>query len=136
MRIAPIVRVAVFLAAAGSLAVAAHPSTSADSAWSAVAKTLQTTDSFTGGYHRYNFPRRDISLTLGDVKVAPELALGAWAGFAGRPEDATMMGDLVLKASEERAVLAEIDRQGLAVTAIHSELPTGRRCSGSATSPR
>ena len=54
--------------------------------------------------------------------MAPELALGAWAGFAGHPEDATMMGDLVLKASEERAVLAEIDRQGLAITAIHNHL--------------
>ncbi len=90
--------------------------------WDSVAKALGTTDVFAGGYHRYNLPRKDLTLRLGDVTVAPELALGAWAGFSDDAEHAMVMGDLVLTSAEVAPVLAELDRQGIAVTAIHNHL--------------
>ena len=99
---------------------AADPASGA--AWDSVAKILQTPDAFAGGYHRFNLPRRDIALRLGDVGVAPELALGAWAGFSDAAADAMMMGDLVLMSAELGPVLAELARQGLDVTAIHNHL--------------
>src|SRR5207249_966821 len=73
-------------------------------------------------YHRFNLPRRDITLHLKDVSVAPELALGAWAGFSDDPEHAMLMGDLVLTSAELSPVLSELTRRSIAVTAIHNHL--------------
>lgn len=90
--------------------------------WDSVARILQAPGIFAGGYYRYNLPRRDLTVRVGDVTVAPALALGAWAGFSGEPRDATMMGDLVLTRAELGPVLAELARQRIEVTAIHNHL--------------
>jgi Domain of Unknown Function (DUF1259) len=90
--------------------------------WDSVGRILGTPDAFASGYHRYNLPRRDLTVRIGDVTVSPQLALGAWAGFSGTPEDAMMMGDLVLTSSEVRPVLAELARQHIEVTAVHNHL--------------
>ena len=108
--------------------VITRPSTSraassmSDASWDSVSAILQTKDAFASGYHRFNLPRRDITLRLGDVTVAPELAQGAWAGFSDDPDMTMLMGDLVLKPSELSAVLTELAAQGLDVTAIHNHL--------------
>jgi hypothetical protein len=107
------------VAVAGATARAQTPP---GAAWDSVALILQTPVSPTGGYYRYNLPRRDVTLKIGDVTVSPALALGAWAGFSGEPSDATVMGDLVLLASEVKPVLAELARQRLDVTAVHNHL--------------
>lgn len=91
-------------------------------AWDSVGRILKTPAALTGGYHRYNFPRRDLTLRIGDVTVSPALALGAWAGFSGEPADATMMGDLVVTSGELKPVLAELARQRIGVTAVHNHL--------------
>ena len=90
--------------------------------WDSVARILQAPGVFAGGYYRYNLPRRDLTVRVGDVTVAPALALGAWAGFSGDSSAATMMGDLVLTSAELRPVLAELARQRIEVTAIHNHL--------------
>ena len=61
-----------------------------EAAWDSVGRFLGAPDAFAGGggHHRYNLPRRDLSVRVGDVTVAPQLALGAWAGFSGTPDDA------------------------------------------------
>ena len=109
------------------LLTAASPSVSAaqstlGAAWDSVGSTLQAPGALTGGYYRYNLPRRDITLRMGDVTVSPPLALGAWAGFSGTPTGAMVMGDLVLLNAELKPVLAEFARQRLDVTAIHNHL--------------
>ena len=108
------------------LAVSSPPSpvrtAGAAAVWDSVASVLQTANVFAGGYHRFNLPRRDITLRLGDVTVAPELALGSWAGFSDDPDHAMLMGDLVLKGTELGPVLSELARRGIAVTAIHNHL--------------
>jgi len=91
-------------------------------AWDSVAQILKAPASATGGYYRYGLPRRDVTLKIGDVTVSPALALGGWAGFSGASNDATVMGDLVLLASEVKPVLAELARQRLDVTAVHNHL--------------
>jgi Domain of Unknown Function (DUF1259) len=111
---------AAFLAAASPCASSAQSSLGAG--WDSVGSILQAPGTLTGGYHRYNLPRSDITLRVGDVTVAPSLALGAWAGFGGTPGDAMMMGDLVLTNAELKPVLAEFARQRLEVTAIHNHL--------------
>lgn len=86
-----------------ALGVRAVSAQTPGTAWDSVARILQTPGAFSGGYHRYNFPRRDITLRIGDVTVSPALALGGWAGFSGEPGAATVMGDLVLLAGEVKS---------------------------------
>jgi len=90
--------------------------------WDSVGRVLQSPATPAPGYTRYNFPRRDIPLQLGGVAVAPGLALGTWAGFAGAADSAVTMGDLVLLAAEVAPALRELDQAGLMVTAIHNHL--------------
>jgi hypothetical protein len=94
----------------------------AGAVWDSVAAILQTKDVFAGSYHRFNLPRRDITLTVGNVTVAPELAQGAWAGFSDDPGMSMLMGDLVLRTTELGPVLSELAAQKLDVTAIHNHL--------------
>jgi len=106
-----------------AVAPLARAQTPLAAAWDSVAQILQASPpSAPGGYYRYGLPRRDITLKIGDVTVSPALALGGWAGFSGAPNDATVMGDLVLLASEVKPVLAELARQRLDVTAVHNHL--------------
>ena len=91
-------------------------------AWDSVGRVLQTAPAKADGYMRFNFPRRDITLRVNDVTVAPPLALGAWLGFAGSPIEATVMGDLVLLGEELGPALDELNKQGIGVSAIHNHV--------------
>jgi hypothetical protein len=102
--------------------VVAIGQTSLSAPWDSVGRILKTSGTSTGGYYRYGWPRRDITLRIGDVTLSPTLALGAWAGFSGDPAAATVMGDLVLTSGELKPVLAELARQRIGVTAIHNHL--------------
>ncbi len=119
MNVRPILLTVLTLGAANADAPAQTP---LGVPWDSVGRILQTSGSATGGYYRYTWPRRDLTLRIGDVTVAPALALGAWAGFSGDAADATVMGDLVLTSGEVKPVLAELARQQIAVTAIHNHL--------------
>lgn len=110
----------------GSLvsAIVGAPSARAqkNAGWDSVAAILKAPAAPTSGYVRFGFPRRDITLTMGDVSVATSMALGSWAGFSGEPVSATMMGDLVLTSAELKPVLAEFVRQNVEVSAVHNHL--------------
>ncbi|HEV2669751.1 MAG TPA: DUF1259 domain-containing protein [Gemmatimonadales bacterium] len=103
-------------------AICAQAQTSLPAPWDSVGRILQTAGTSTAGYYRYGWPRRDITLRIGDVTVAPGLALGAWAGFSGDSATATMMGDLVLTGDEVKPVLAELASQRIDVIAIHNHV--------------
>ena len=107
---------------AAALPAIASSQSSLGAPWDSVGHILKTSGTATGGYYRYAWPRRDITLRIGDVTVSPALALGAWAGFSGDAGDATMMGDLVLTSSELQPVLSGLARQHIDVTAIHNHL--------------
>ncbi|HTT69432.1 MAG TPA: DUF1259 domain-containing protein [Gemmatimonadales bacterium] len=90
--------------------------------WDSVAAILETPAVPAAGYVRYNFPRRDFTVRLGDVTLAVPLVAGAWAGFAGSAADALVMGDLVLTPGELGPVEAALLHQRLEVTGIHDHL--------------
>ena len=119
MNVRPILLTVLILGAANAVASAQTP---LGAPRDSVGRVLQTSGVATGGYYRYTWPRRDLTLRIGDVTVSPALALGAWAGFSGDAADATMMGDLVLTSGEVKPVLAELARQQIEVTAIHNHL--------------
>ena len=94
----------------------------AQAVWDSVGRVLQASPTPTGGYVRFAFPRRDLTLRQGDVAVSSRLALGAWAGFVGSGQRAMMMGDLVVTEAELLPVEIAIDSQHLAITAVHNHL--------------
>jgi hypothetical protein len=90
--------------------------------WDSVAAILQSPAVPSVGYVRYNFPRRDFTVRLGDLTLAVPLAAGAWAGFAGTAGEAMVMGDLVVTPAELGPVETALLRQRLDVTGIHNHL--------------
>lgn len=75
-----------------------------------------------GGVIRFNMPRADLHVTVGDVTVKPGLALGGWAAFTPAGKGAMVMGDLVLTADEVGPVVNSLRDGGVEVAAIHNHL--------------
>lgn len=93
-----------------------------DQTWKAIAAILQSPPVDAGGYVRFNFPRTDLTVRMGDVVIPAPFALTGWVGFDGAPDSASAMGDLVVTAAELGPVLAELARQSVEVTAVHNHL--------------
>jgi hypothetical protein len=100
----------------------AEAQTTVDASWNRVATILQGSPVEAVGYVRFNFPRSDLAVRVGDVAVRPALALTTWAGFAGSSGNAVAMGDIVVTASEIGPVLEQLARANIDVTAIHNHL--------------
>ena len=97
---------------------------SSEAPWDAVDKALgQAGKTLAGDVHRYSWPRRDLEVTMGGVRVEPALALGSWAGFkVAAGGHAMSMGDLVLLASEVNPVIRALQAGGVDVLAVHNHL--------------
>jgi hypothetical protein len=93
-----------------------------DQPWQEIAAILQSPPVDAGGYVRFNFPRKDLAVRIGEVAIPAGFALTSWVGFDGSPDSATAMGDLVVTAAELRLVLAELAHQAVEVTAVHNHL--------------
>src|SRR5258706_15870372 len=87
-----------------------------DSVFGAAGKDLP------GGVHRFGWPRRDLRVKVGEVGVAPALALGSWGAFvkAGDDGKAMAMGDLVLLEAELTPVVAAPQAGAIEISAIHN----------------
>ncbi len=72
---------------------------------------------------RFNFPRSDLTVHVGDVTLKPAFALGSWVAFlptgAGK---ALAMGDLVLLDNEVGPVMAALQAGGVEQSAVHNHL--------------
>src|SRR5213593_1545507 len=112
----PLLRVVAALAAAPL--VAQQPA----GAWDSVARALGRSGPAGGETYRATFPRTDLQVSVSGVRIAPTLALTSWAAFAGSPDSADVMGDLVLAEGEVADVVAALLDGGLEVTAIHHHL--------------
>jgi hypothetical protein len=75
------------------------------------------------GAHKFSFPRKDMSVTVGGVAVKPGLALGSWIAFKATANgNAVAMGDLVLAEDEVSPVMEELQSGGIQITALHNHL--------------
>jgi hypothetical protein len=109
--------------AASASAASAGPVDSAT--WGAVDKILGRQGKvLPGDVHKYGWPRSDLQVTVGGVRVEPALALGSWAGFmkTSTEGDLMTMGDLVLLPGEVNPVVRALQAGGLDVLAIHNHL--------------
>ena len=91
-----------------------------DPAWAEIGRTLRSAPVDGGGYVRFNFPRTDVKLMVGDVAVAPALLSTAWVGFSGTPAAAEVMGDLVVLARELPTVTRALAAANIDIMAIHN----------------
>jgi hypothetical protein len=103
-------------------ALAVTSSRAQTSRWQPVADRLRSPAQDQKTYQRFNFPRRDLDVRIDGVAIQPGLALGGWVGFAGSPDAAELMGDLVVTAAELPAVVRSLAAGGLEVSAIHNHL--------------
>src|SRR5881397_2277347 len=92
------------------------------SPWGLVARALGKSGAPPGETYRATFPRSDLRVRVGDVAIAPALALTSWAAFAGSADSADVMGDLVLTEREVPVVVSGLLGAGFDVTAIHHHL--------------
>lgn len=104
------------------IASAASAQGSGATPWDSVGKILQAPAAATGGIVRYNFPRSDLTVRIGDVVVAPAIALVSWAGFGTIGPDTVVMGDLIATGQEIGPVLRQLKADGIGITAIHNHL--------------
>jgi uncharacterized protein DUF1259 len=74
------------------------------------------------GAFKFGMPRKDLKVTVGDVRIQPGLALGAWTAFSSSGNDSMIMGDLVLTEDEVAPVIAKLQQGGIEITAIHNHL--------------
>jgi hypothetical protein len=91
-------------------------------AWDSVGTMLGAAPTFTGGYVRYNLPRRDLTVMVAGVRASTVLSGDGWVGFYGATGDATLMGDLVVVAKELAGFERELIAGGLQFTSVHSRL--------------
>jgi hypothetical protein len=102
---------------------AAQPASGQSRDWSAVEQALGRRGLIQpGGIMRFGFPRSDLNVTVGDLKLLPAFALGGWVAFRPEGSSATVMGDLVLTEDEVNTVADRLRQGGVAVTAIHNHL--------------
>jgi len=73
--------------------------------------------------YKFGFPRSDLSVSIGDVKLRPALALGSWLAFKETsPGNAVAMGDLVLTENEIAPVMRALQSGHVEQTALHNHL--------------
>lgn len=75
-----------------------------------------------GGVYRVAFPRSDLSVKVGNVKLLPGFALGGYAAFVPAEQGALVVGDLVLLDREIQPVMESLERSGFQITAVHNHL--------------
>lgn len=90
--------------------------------WEQVGEALGRRGTLQEGVYRVTFPRRDLNVRVGAVRLDPALALTGWVAFHGTGPRSMMMGDLVLLESETEPVIAKLMESGLQVTALHNHL--------------
>src|SRR5205085_11992679 len=73
----------------------------------------------TGDVYRLGFPRTDFHVSIAGVEIKPGLALGSWAAFDGKNNDAMVMGDLVLLENEVTPVMMKLLAAVFDITQVH-----------------
>jgi hypothetical protein len=76
-----------------------------------------------GDVMRFNFPRSDLTVTVGGVTLKPAFALGGWVAFKQiAPGQVMAMGDLVLTDEEVAPVMRALQAGGVEQSALHNHV--------------
>ncbi len=69
---------------------------------------------------KVSFPRSDLDVKAGGVKITPPMGLTVWAAFKLMEDHTMMMGDMVLLEDQVNPVMSVALDNGLEVTALHN----------------
>ncbi len=72
------------------------------------------------GVFKVSFPRSDLDVKAGGVKITPPMGLTVWAAFKLMEDHTMMMGDMVLTEDQVNPVMDVALNNGLEVTALHN----------------
>lgn len=72
--------------------------------------------------YKVSLPRRDLSVSLNNVKLKPGFALGSWIAFKQAGHEAILDGDLVLTGEEVGPVVGKLRKDGIQLSALHNHL--------------
>ena len=93
----------------------------AQTPWEQVSSVLGKKGTVQGDMFKLTYPRTDLDVRIGNVPVDPRIGLTSWIGFR-QDRQTTVMGDLVLKASEVQAVMKRLGAERIQITALHNHL--------------
>lgn len=94
-----------------------------DTSWKPVEQAIGRSGTLQpDGVFKISMPRSDLNVTIGNVTVAPVLALGSWIAFKDMGNGSMMMGDLVLTVDEVNVVMQKLQQGGIEQTALHNHL--------------
>ncbi len=72
------------------------------------------------GVFKVSYPRNDLAVTAGGVKMTPPMGLTAWAAFTKMDKGVMVMGDMVMTEDQVNPVMSVALDNGLEVTALHN----------------
>ena len=90
--------------------------------WSGIEKVFGRKGTAQGDMYKITFPRSDMSVSVGDVRIEPGLALTSWVAFKPMGDHAMLMGDLVLLETEIAPAEKTLMKNHLEVSAIHNHV--------------
>ena len=109
----PLLAIVVFAASAQTLA---------PDSWEGVAQALGRAGEERDGVYRVSFPRTDLNIRAGGVRLRAGLALTSWVAFQPARGRAMMMGDLVLTPNELAPVASRLVEGNIEITSVHNHL--------------
>jgi hypothetical protein len=72
------------------------------------------------GVFKVSFPRSDLNVMAGGVKITPPMGLTCWVSFTKMQDHDMIMGDTVLTEDQVNPVMTVALENGLEVTALHN----------------
>lgn len=100
----------------------ASPSGQAAIDTAAINQALGRQGQMQGDVYRLSFPRTDLAVSVGDVRLKAGFALGSWGAFRRAGNDTIAHGDLVLTETEVDPVISKLFEGGLEITALHNHV--------------
>jgi hypothetical protein len=91
-------------------------------AWTEIEKVFNRKGAAQDEVFKVAFPRADLQVNVGEISIAPALALTSWIAFKKMESHTMMMGDLVLLDAEIAPVMNKLVASGLEVTALHNHI--------------
>lgn len=116
----PLSILALVILTSGSVQADTKPSSKLDTG--AIEKAIGKAGELKDDVYKVSLPRKDLAVSVKDVKVKPGLALGSWVAFKESGGEAVMDGDLVLTEDEVGPVFQKLRKEGIEVTALHNHL--------------
>lgn len=108
--------------AGGWIVPQAPPKSPAGLDIAAIDRALGKSGQTIGDVYKFSFPRTDLNVSIGGVRLKAGFALGSWAAFKAAAAGTVVHGDLVLTDDELNPVISSLQQHDFQITAVHNHL--------------